>query len=266
MVLSATGLSHSDLVDIANQYFGHLEPSDKSSEEESHYTGGEYRYKLPPRKYGEEINWNDNNNFTRVALAYEIPKGLHNKDFIAISLLQTLLGGGEMRRIGLGGLESRLDREVSSEYYWVQHCKAYTMMHEHSGLFIIEGTAKERQQSYLQQELLQVFIEQLHKCCSTLPSDEELLNAKSVMKKNHMAALEESRMVYMQHLGFQTLIYDDVESKVDFMDKVDAVTAEDLRRVSNELIMQNKQSISLAVAGDEHVDYVPSLDKIKSWL
>lgn len=269
MVLSATGLSHGDLVDIANQYFGHLE-SKKSNDDvissSSDYIGGEYRLTIPPRKQleGQEtLPLIDKDNLTRIALAYEIPNGWHNEDLVPICVLQTLLGGGNSFSAGGPGkgMYSRLYREILNRYHWVESSEAFTIFHANSGLFGIQGSTCHP--SSKSAELVQVFMEHFYKCCNVLPSDIEVTRAKNMLKCNVLSQLE-SRLVIMEDLGRQILTYGKRESMVDMLHKIDAVTPEDIQRVSLDL-MKNGGGVSLAVVG-ENVDYVPSLDEIKRWL
>jgi len=272
MVLSATGLSHEDLVDIANQYFGHLEPNKSTSideESSSDYIGGEHRLTIPPRKQleGQEIlpNVIDKDNFTRIALAYEIPHGWNNKDLVPICVLQTLLGGGSSFSAGGPGkgMYSRLYREILNRYHWVESSEAFTLFHANSGLFGIQGSTCHP--SSKSAELVQVFMEHFYKCCNVKPSDIEVTRAKNMLKCNVLSQLE-SRLVIMEDLGRQILTYGKRESMVDMLQKIDAVTPEDIQRVSLDLMKYNKNGgVSLAVVG-ENVDYVPSLDEIKRWL
>ena len=49
------------------------------------------------------------------------------------------------------------------------------------------------------------------------------------------------------------------ESIVETVKNIDALTLENIRRVSNELFTNHKNSFILVVFGDENVDYVSSL-------
>lgn len=266
MVLSATGLSHSDLVHIANQYFGHLEPSTPSPTNESNYVGGEYRLTIPPRKQleGQVLPLMDKDNLTRIGLAYEIPDGWHNKDLVPICVLQTLLGGGNAFSAGGPGkgMYSRLYREILNRYHWVESSEAFTIFHANSGLFGIQGSTCHP--SSKSKELVQVFMEHFYKCCNVKPSDIEVTRAKNMLKCNVLSQLE-SRLVIMEDLGRQILTYGKREGMVDMLNKIDAVTPEDIQRVSLDLMKYNDKGVSLAVVG-ENVDYVPSLREIKRWL
>jgi len=267
MVLSATGLSHSDLVNIANQYFGHLQPAAPSPIiKESGYVGGEYRLTIPPRKEleGQPLPLMDKDNLTRIGLAYEIPDGWHNKDLVPICVLQTLLGGGNAFSAGGPGkgMYSRLYREILNRYHWVESSEAFTIFHGNSGLFGIQGSTCHP--SSKSKELVQVFMEHFYKCCNVTPSDIEVTRAKNMLKCNVLSQLE-SRLVIMEDLGRQILTYGKREGMVDMLNKIDAVTPEDIQRVSLDLMKYNENGVSLAVVG-ENVDYVPSLHEIKRWL
>lgn len=271
MVLSATGLSHPDLVGIATQYFGHLEPSKVLHDNDSlksQYVGGEYRLTIPPRKQHQEnvLSHEDKDNLTRIALAFEIPGGWHSEALVPICVLQMLLGGGSSFSAGGPGkgMYSRLYREILNRYYWVESSEAFTIFHGDSGLFGIQGSTS--QPASKSKELVQVFMEHFYKCANQLPTHIEVTRAKNMLKCNVLSQLE-SRLVIMEDLGRQILTFGRRESMKEMCDKIDAVTPEDIQRVSQELMKhnKNKNGVSLAVVG-ENVDYVPSLEEIRKWL
>merc|ERR1712157_440710 len=90
---------------------------------------------------------------------------------------------------------SRLYREILNRYHWVESSEAFTIFHEHSGLFGIQGSTSHP--SLKSKELVQVFMEHFYKCCNTTPSDIEVTRAKNMLKCNVLSQLE-SRLVIME--------------------------------------------------------------------
>merc|ERR1712129_352229 len=186
--------------------------------------------------------------FTRIALGFEVPRGWHNPDLIPFCVLQTLLGGGNAFSAGGPGkgMYSRLYQEVLNRYQWVESAEAFTTFHSDSGLFGIQGSCVPSKSK----DLVHVFMEHLYKCTSPLKNHQELIRAKNIVKCNVLTQLE-SRLIIMEDLGRQMLTYGKRESILEMCSKIDAVTADDIQRISVDLLnhAQSGQGITLAVVG-----------------
>ncbi|PKU83599.1 Mitochondrial-processing peptidase subunit alpha [Dendrobium catenatum] len=82
IVLAASGVEHEELVKIAEPLLSDLPKTARPEEPKSVYVGGEYRRQA-------------DSTVTHLALAFEVPGGWHKeKDAMAVTVLQMLLGGG----------------------------------------------------------------------------------------------------------------------------------------------------------------------------
>ena len=112
MVLSAAGIEHDRLVELAERYFVFPTSSTSNNEQQqqqqkqqqnssfvipSKYTGGEHRLQAS----------NPIDGFTRVAMAFELG-GWHSDDLVPTCVLQILLGGGSSFSAGGPGKVRRM--------------------------------------------------------------------------------------------------------------------------------------------------------------
>lgn len=82
LVLAASGVDHDDLLSVAEPLLADLPSMGPSVPLTTEYVGGDWRQSADSPK-------------THVALAFEVPGGWRNeKDSYAVTVLQTLLGGG----------------------------------------------------------------------------------------------------------------------------------------------------------------------------
>jgi len=246
MVLSATGISHDQLHSLAEKHLSHMPSFDSVHPKiSSLYTGGYLN--LPS---------NPEDGLARLALGFEIKKGWNSPDLVTACVLQTLLGGGNSFSAGGPGkgMYSRLYREILIRHFWVESAEAATHFHSESGLFCLHGSCPK----YKARDLLKVLADHFIKAAVTLPSEEEVIRAKNMLKCNVLTQLE-SRLVGMEDLGRQLLTYGKRESQEEMLEKIDSVTAEDIRRVGENIV---KGTVTLSVAGD--VTDI-SMDEVKHW-
>lgn len=275
MVLAASGIEHAHLVELAETHFGEEALRDllsSSSSDISHprtpsvYTGGEYRLALPSVSPVDP---------TRVALAFELPHGWHaTDDLVPACVLQTLLGGGNSFSAGGPGkgMYSRLYREVLNRFYWAESAEAFTSFHHESGLVGMSGSTHDPERA---SDLLRVLAEQCRRLSDDLVSDEELDRAKNMLRCNVLTQLE-SRLVLFEDLGRQTLTYGKREDVPKMCARIDAVTADDLRRVSRTMMtttssnggndaLRSRPPTLCAVGATRAVESVDSWEDVKRW-
>lgn len=251
MVVAGAGIEHEHLVSLAEQYFGHLQPSSMSSSNngiiESIYTGGSHKQTLTTQ-----------DGFTKIALAFPTG-GWHSKDLVPSCVLQTLLGGGSSFSAGGPGkgMYSRLYRQVLNRYYWAESCEAFTAFHSESGLLGISGSTTPTKAG----DMTQVLVEHFMRLAMDYVEDEELDRARNMLKCNVLTQLE-SRLVLFEDVGRQILTYDKREGSHEMCEKIDAVTKDDIRNLAKKSIIGMKPT--LCAVGDD-VRYVPEFENVEKW-
>ncbi|XP_043723630.1 probable mitochondrial-processing peptidase subunit alpha-2, chloroplastic/mitochondrial isoform X1 [Telopea speciosissima] len=98
MVLAAYGMDHEQLLAIAEHLLNDIKSGHPKVVPKTDYVGGDFRHRVNSEK-------------THVSLAFEVPGvWIQDKDAIALTVLQSLMGGGGSFSIGgLGkGMQSQL--------------------------------------------------------------------------------------------------------------------------------------------------------------
>lgn len=265
MVIAGAGIEHDHLVDLTNTYFSSyfqnvsdLKPTPRV---DSIYTGGEYRHILHSAGYPMQMHSMYPESLTRVALAFEIPKGWSSPDLVPACVLQTLLGGGNSFSAGGPGkgMYSRLYREILNRFYWAESAEAFTAFHAESGLLGMSGSTYNPQKV---RDLVRVLAEHFAKLAMTDVSMEELSRAKNMLRCNVLTQLE-SRLVLFEDIGRQILTYGKREDVKSMCDKIDAVTQEDIRRVAK--LMVSQPPTLCVVGGEKEVQSAHSWDEVNGW-
>lgn len=273
MVIAGAGIEHSHLLDLVDQYISPYLPSSLSSSYDKHasprldsiYTGGEHRHILPSSSLDSQTPMFSHNattdSLTRVALAFELPKGWSSPDLVPACVLQTLLGGGNSFSAGGPGkgMYSRLYRDILNRFYWAESAEAFTSFHYESGLIGMSGSTFHKDRG---RDLVRVLAEQFAKLASVDVTDEELNRAKNMLRCNVLTQLE-SRLVLFEDIGRQILTYGKREDVKSMCDKIDAVTKQDIRRVAETMI--SKPPTLCIVGGEKEVDMIYRWDEVKSW-
>ncbi|XP_020588140.1 mitochondrial-processing peptidase subunit alpha-like [Phalaenopsis equestris] len=138
IVLAASGVEHEELVKIAEPLLSDLSKTARPEEPKSVYVGGEYR-----RQADVTV--------AHLALAFEVPGGWHKeKDVMAVTVLQMLLGGGGSFSAGGPGkgMYSRLYRNVLNEFQQIQSFSAFNSIYNNSGIFGIHATTVDWRHAY----------------------------------------------------------------------------------------------------------------------
>ena len=271
MVVAGAGIEHSHLLDLVDKYINPYLPSSSSSSSsaspriDSIYTGGEHRHILPSSSLDSQTPIFSHNvstdSLTRVALAFELPKGWSSPDLVPACVLQTLLGGGNSFSAGGPGkgMYSRLYRDILNRFYWAESAEAFTSFHYETGLMGMSGSTFHKERG---RDLVRVLAEQFAKLASVDVTDEELNRAKNMLRCNVLTQLE-SRLVLFEDIGRQILTYGKREDVTSMCDKIDAVTKQDIRRVAETMI--SKPPTLCIVGGEEEVDMIYRWDEVKSW-
>lgn len=93
---------------------------------------------------------------------------------------------------------------------------------------------------------IEAILEEYRKITEEKVSDQELTKAKEFMKGKIILRLEDSEE-YAHLMGKQALLYPGIDTVDDILKKIDAVTADDVLRLSKELL--SEESLRLALIG-----------------
>ncbi|CAD5165859.1 unnamed protein product [Musa acuminata subsp. malaccensis] len=239
MVLAAFGVDHEHLLAIAEPLLYDLERGIAMEVPKSTYTGGDLRHKI----YSEK---------THVALAFEVPGGWrHEKDATALTVLQTLMGGGGSFSAGGPGkgMHSRLYLRVLNKYQEVQSFLAFSSICNDTGLFGIHSITG----SDFVSKAVDVAVNELHAIATPGQVTElELHRAKNATRLAILLNLE-SRAIAVEDIGRQILTYGCRKPVDYFLRCLDELTLDDLT-----ILAQKMLSSPLTMASWGDVDRVPS--------
>ena len=233
MVFSAAGnIDHDALVQMVSKGFTSLTPDCTHNPTPARYQGGDYRQD----KDLEQVH---------VLLGFEgIPYG--HKDYYAMSVLSTLLGGG---------MSSRLFQEIREKRGLVYTVYSYMSSYKDSGVFgIYAGTGEDEVK-----ELFPVICEQLKTLGSTL-NEIEINRAKAQLKASLMMGLE-STSNRCERLANHVLIYGRPLSSEEIIKSINNVTKENLANLSEKLF---KSPLTLTTLGP--IKNVISFDEVQKQL
>ena len=151
----------------------------------------------------------------------------------ALSLLDTILGGG---------MSSRLFQEIREKRGLVYTVYSFQAAYREAGLFgVYAGTSPEHVQS-----CIDLTVEQFHRIAEERVSEDELHLAKEHMKGNLTLSLESSssRMI---RLGRNEFALGRYLSPEEIEARIDAVTAEELQDLAQELL--SDRNLGLCIIG-----------------
>ena len=146
---------------------------------------------------------------------------IHHKDRVAVTVLNTILGGG---------MSSRLNQNIRERYGFCYNVYSFVNMHSDSGDFgVYIGTDAENVD-----RAKKLIFRELQKLVDTPVSLRMLNQAKNQVRGSIMLGLE-SMSNRMMRLGRQELFFERYLSLDEINADVDRVTAEDVQRVAGEL-------------------------------
>ncbi|MBA2241923.1 MAG: insulinase family protein [Chthoniobacterales bacterium] len=189
-----------------------------------------------PKQLGmREVDQEFATELTRLSLAWHIPEITH-PDVSALDLLSTILGDGR---------SSRLYRRVRDEAGLAFGVSAFSYTPGEPGLLGVEATTDPEQRQKTQQLILQIVDEIKQNGAST----DELAKAKKISLSHHLAALTTMRG-QASDLGSNWFLTRNLNFTRDYLDAVQVVTGDDLRRVATHyLTSENLTVISLNPKG-----------------
>ncbi len=200
--------------------------------------------KYPKRKFGGWAKAKDKQSAPRLKLQFKQTEQSHlslgfkgfaygDKRGAGQSVLSAILGGG---------MSSRLFMEVRERRGLGYYVRASGGAYQDTGLFNIGSGV----QVGKIEEALTVIIGELKKIKTAKVGDKELQKAKDYLKGKTILALEDNQVRldwFMEHAAF----YKKIETPIEVFKKIDAVTAQDVQKIAQDLF-QNK-NMSLAIIG-----------------
>ena len=138
------------------------------------------------------------------------------------------------------GMSSRLFQEIREKRGLVYSVYGYFRPYEDVGQGVVyAGTDLERVE-----ETVGAVVEELRKLRDEPVPAEELQRTKDLRKGRLLMGLEDSRSV-ASWIGSQELTYGEIKTPEEVMEKIEAVTAEEVHELSRELFREDRLSLAL---------------------
>ncbi|XP_076036440.1 mitochondrial-processing peptidase subunit alpha [Oratosquilla oratoria] len=248
MVLAGVGVSHDKLVQLADRYFVEKpaiwqdDPSLGSGRgievdcSVAQYTGGIVQEEADLSDVS--IGPNPLPELAHLVIGLE-SVGHQHKDFVTCCVLNMMMGGGGSFSAGGPGkgMYTRLYTNVLNRYHWMHNATAYNHAYSDSGLFCIHASGHPTHLTDLTQVLTREFV-----AMAGVVGKQELERAKVQLQSMLLMNLE-SRPVIFEDIGRQVLATGKRLQPQHFMDLISEVTAEDVTRVSSQML-RSKPSIA----------------------
>ncbi|HZT49984.1 MAG TPA: pitrilysin family protein [Hyphomicrobiaceae bacterium] len=222
MVLSAAGnVDHGALVRHAEALFGGLNGGTGSRFEPARYVGGT---RTSPKPFEQ----------SHLVLAFAGPS-YRGQDFYIAQVFSGLFGGG---------MSSRLFQEVRERrglcYAIYSSCWALA----DTGLFVIHAATGPEMLG----KLIDVVGEQLVAAAAEKPGEAELARSKAQLKAGLLMGLESSS-ARAEQMARQLLLFDRLMDAPELIERIDSVTAEDVRDLAAKLVSGSPPSVAVVGAG-----------------
>lgn len=149
----------------------------------------------------------------------------------AAGLLASILGGGMSSRLFLNV------RERNGLAYMV---KTFSETYTDTGSFVTQtGVRTDKAQ-----EALKIILQEYDRIMDEMVSEEELKKVKQMARGNMVLELEETNSLAL-FASVQELIEHEIMTPDEIMKHVDAVTAEDIQRVAQELLQHDRRAVAV---------------------
>ena len=189
----------------------------------------------PPQLGRREVHQEFPTELTHLALAWHIPEVTH-PDVPALDVLSTILGDGRSSR-----LYSRVREEAGLAY----RISAFSYTPGDPGLFGIDAIVDPKKREAAEQLVLHI-IDEVKQAGVTA---EELMKAKKISLSHHLGALTTMRG-QASDIGSNWLLTRNLNFSRDYLDAVQKVTLEDIKRVAaTYLTNDNLTAVSLNPKG-----------------
>lgn len=169
----------------------------------------------------------------RVAIAYKTVPG-NTADFYALQVLANILGGGN---------SSRLYQKLVREKEMVTNANSFAQESRGVGGFYIVATPRP---AFKTDDVEAALYDEVARIQKEPIADWELQKAKSGARRNYINGLQSS-MGRANSIGQYAVYYDDANLINTRIDKVNAVTKQDVQRVANKYLVQTNRTVVITV-------------------
>lgn len=246
-VFAGVGMAHDKLVKYARKYFEGVTPVWNTPDtlkmgrnfdgSISQYTGG---IELVERDLSNVAPGTPIPDLAHAVLALE-SCGHQHPDFIAFAVLNMLMGGGGSFSAGGPGkgMYTRLYLNVLNRFPWMYSATAVHHSYSDSGIFCIHASADPG----MMRELVEVIIREFHHMAKNIEQS-ELNRAKKQLQSMLMMNLE-ARPVVFEDLGRQVLATGARKNPEEFVQMIERVTVEDVKRAARNMLLTNPSVAAL---------------------
>ena len=182
----------------------------------------------PPQLGRREVHQEFATELTHLALAWHIPE-VTNPDVPALDLLSTILGDGR---------SSRLYRRVREEAGVAFQISAFSYTPGDPGVFGVDATVDPKKREAAEQLALRIVDE----VRQTGVTAEELQKAKKITLSHHLGALTTMRG-QASDIGSNWLLTRDLNFSRHYLDAVQKVTLDDIKRVAAAYLTENNLTV-----------------------
>lgn len=221
MALVFAGKVPENIEDIANIHFSNL--PERSQKKPVPYK------KLPQSKPRVNI-YQKQTDQANLILGVEAYDRYNSKKYTA-RVLGTILGEG---------MSSRLFIQVRERRGLAYHVSADHDPALDTGTFTVYGGIKLEKI----EEAIEVIKSELEKTITQNVTDDELKKAKEMIR-GRIALRSESTNFLAEHFGVQFVLDREIESFEDYLKKIDAVSAEDVKKVAAELFKKDRYNLQI---------------------
>src|SRR5213596_151628 len=182
----------------------------------------------PPQLGRREVHREFSTELTHLSMAWHIPE-VTSPDVPALDLLSTILGDGR---------SSRLYRRVREEAGLAFGISAFSYTPGDPGLFGIDATLDPKKRDAAEQLALQI----LDEVKQTGVTADELEKAKKITLSQHLGALTTMRG-QASDIGSNWLLTRDLNFSREYLDAVQKVTLDDIKRVARTYLTDNNLTV-----------------------
>ena len=179
---------------------------------------------------------------TRVSVAYKTLPG-NTADFYALQVLANVLGGGGGFGGGGGGSSSRLSQKLLREKEMVININSNAQENRGVGGFFVTGTLRPGVKT---EDVEAAVYEEIARLQKEPIADWELQKARNGARRNFINGLQSS-LARANSIGQYAVYYGDPNLINTRLDKVSAVTKEDVQRVANKYLVQTNRTVVITV-------------------
>ncbi|HLW87921.1 MAG TPA: pitrilysin family protein [Terriglobales bacterium] len=222
IICAAGNLKHEEFVELVNRHFQHMKPVKNG-------------FHSPQPRIVPRIIMRNKKSLEQVQICVGVPSHpiAHEKRH-ASYILNTLLGGG---------MSSRLFQNIRERQGLAYAIYSDLSPYRDTGcLSVYAGTSRESAA-----KVVQCIVSEFRKLKSESVPAEELRRSKDQLKGSLMLSLESST-ARMSNLARQEMYFDHFYSMDELLEKIESVTAEELRDLANEFF--HTDSVAVTVLGN----------------